>query len=127
MNVLHYLGKRLGTKLAAGLFVVFGLAACSEAEKPTDPDTQPAPEVTFTIDSRGNLNFKDTDGKPLGTQCSTDPKDPNACPIFVEGHKVQVEQLSNVSIIKYHGSPQCYLIFVNGVAYVWPSATYCKK
>jgi len=127
MNVLHSLGKRLSTKLAAGFFVVFGLAACALAGYPDKGDDRPAPEVNITFDASGNVILKDNNGKPMGTQCSTNPKDPNACPIFTQGHQVQVEQVSNISIIKYHGSPQCYFITVNGVAYAWPSAAYCKK
>jgi hypothetical protein len=127
MNVLNGLGKRLTTQLTAGLFVVFGLAACALAGYPDKGEERPIPEVNFTLTAEGRLIVKDSNGKPIGTQCSTNPKDPNACPIFTPGHEVQIEQLTNVSIIKYHGSPQCYLVIFNGIAYVLPSASYCKK
>lgn len=127
MNVLHGLGKRLSTQLTAGLFVVFGLAACALAGYPDKGEERPLPEVNFTLTADGRLIAKDNSGKPLGTECSTNPKDTNVCPLLKPGHEVQVEQLTNVSVVKYHGSPQCYLLIVNGRAYVIPGMQYCSN
>jgi hypothetical protein len=127
MNVLHSLGKRLSTKLAAGFFVVFGLAACALAGYPDKGDDRPLPEVNFTIDAKGNFIAKDSNGKPIGDKCSADPKAENVCPMFKPGHQVQVEQVTNVSIVKYHGSPRCAVVLFNGVWYILPSAEYCKS
>lgn len=128
MKALRYSGKRFCKNAASAVLVLLSLTACADKDnqnKPSEPG--PLKEVTFTIDAEGGFTAKDADGKPIGTACSSNPKSPDACPIFDPNHKVQVENMSNISLVKYSGSPQCYLVIVNGVAYVLPSAAYCKK
>lgn len=124
MNALRYFGERNRIKSIAAFFVMFVLSACGKADKPTDQDTRPQslPEVTITIDAKGNIILKDSNGRPIDGKCSDDPTSKDACPLFREGHKVQVESITNISIIQYHGSPGCVLIMRGGVLY-----SYCSK
>jgi hypothetical protein len=130
MNALHYLGKNFCKNAASALLVLFSLTACAAERYPEKPPVSTEPDplkgVTFTIDPNGELIIKDSNGKPIGDRCSTDPKAENVCSIFKQGHEVQIEQMSNISLTKYHGSPQCYLMIINGRAYIIPGAAYCK-
>lgn len=125
MNALRYVKNIADTKWFTALFIVLGMSACSKAEKPTDP--QPGQEFAFTFDARGEVIGKDSKGAPVGEQCSADPKAQNVCPFFRQGHKIQLEQASNIFIARYSGSPQCIAIIVNGRWYVIPNAAYCNQ
>ncbi len=131
MSVLPNFWGRCFKSTASVALVLLSMTACAvekgHPERPPKPE-EPTPlkEVTFTIKADGELVIKDSAGKPIGDKCSTDPKSSDVCPIFRPGHKVQVEQMSDISITKYHGSPQCYFIIVNGRAYVIPGAAFCQ-
>lgn len=118
---------RVATQALAFL-VAAGLSACNHADGGKDPDgpSPQLPEVSITFGAGGNIIVKDREGKPMGDQCSPDPKSPNVCPIFKPGHKVQVEQAVYVQGIQYHGSPQCLVLLINGSWYVLPSAAACQ-
>lgn len=131
-SVKHNKVSGFAAKALAFTFA-FGLAACSEAEKPRDPETPPIsdePNVltrfTFAFDASGNIVVKDAEGNAVGEECSPDPKSKDVCPIFKPGHKVQVEQALDLSMIRYTGSPQCVMVQIGGRWYVLPNAALCK-
>jgi len=90
----------------------FGLAACSEAEKPRDPETPPTSEadplkeVSFVIDSKGNIDIKNP-GNTRVEDCSLDPQAKDRCSIFDK--KIQVENLETMTFIRFKGS-DCVMI-----------------
>ena len=132
MKVLGYSVGRFCKSAASAFLLLLSLSTYAaemehDDKPPVHPERSSLKEVTFTIDAEGGFAVKDAHGKPIGTACSTDPKASDVCPIFDPHHKVHVESVSNVSLIKYSGSPQCYLVIINGVAYVIPSAAYCQK
>lgn len=117
----------------AGRVVAFifalGLSACNHAENGKGPDGSTEgrlPEVAVTFDANGNVLLKDREGKPMGEQCSPDPKSPNVCPMFKPGHKVQVEQASDLLLVRYSGSPQCVTVRIGSNWYVLPSVALCN-
>ena len=127
MNASYSVKNASGKKLIFALLMISGLSACSKEEKPTNPDTQPAQEFSFTFDARGEVVGKDSKGLPIGEQCSADPRAKDVCPFFRQGHKIQLEQAANIFIARYSGSPQCVAMIINGRWYVLPSAAYCNQ
>lgn len=110
-------------------FVAVGLSACNHAENDKDPDggQNLSPELTVTFDPAGGVIVKDAAGKSIGDRCSPDPKSSDVCPMFKPGHKVQVEQASDLLLVRYSGSPQCVTVRIGGNWYVLPSAALCNK
>lgn len=114
----------------AVLVVAAGLSACNHAEQPpaeSESARSPLAGIAITFDAKGDVVIRNRDGKPIGDQCSPDPKAPNVCPVFKPGHKVQVEQGVYIQGIRYHGSPECFAMLVNGTWYVLPSASFCNQ
>lgn len=110
----------------AVLFFAAGLSACNHAESKDPGESQAGVrEFAVTFDAKGNVVIKNRDGKQIGEPCSADPKAPNVCPIFKPGHKVQVEQAVYLQGIRYHGSPECLVLMINGDWYVLPDAAFC--
>lgn len=115
------MGKKAGRKHSHGcslalLVAVFGLSACVQAQKPVEHAEPPKErdqleEVKLIIDADGNLSAIDKSGKRVDEPCSTNPKAKNVCPLFKPGHKVEVKEITNVSIVRYKGS--------NCVTYMW--------
>ena len=132
MSLIHRVGGRSLKNAAVAALVSISVTACAgdvfKHEKPMPPtDKKPNMEpsvlqgLAITFDAKGNLVVTGPDGQRVEGRCSGDPSSSNACSIFKNGHKVQVEQVIDMSIIQFHGSPQCIVILRGGVFY-----QYCK-
>ena len=92
---------------ASVVMVLLSMTACAMEkeypEKPPKPD-ELLKNVIFTVDDKGAIVIKDSKGREIGQNCSTDPKSDKVCSILKPGHKVEVKEISNITIIEHVGS-----------------------
>jgi len=134
------------SKMVALTFIV-GCPTAVIAAQSTEPASQSSDGLHFILDANGNILLKNSNGENVGEKCAIDPASENICSIFQSGSQLLADRPIALTIpstrnpqnytssqnieakqaASASSTPQCYLIFVNGVAYVWPSAEYCRK
>lgn len=107
MKSTHDIAARGPIARVLAFTFAFGLAACSEAEKPGETES-PAeePNISLSIGKDGNLVITDEKGQAVGTPCSMNPKAEDACSLVKEGHEIQMKRITTVTVYQHTGT-QC--------------------
>lgn len=111
MIASRYVGERFCKNAASVLLVLFSLTACAaERPAPEKPPVANEPDrlekVTFTIDSKGNIDVVGTEELTV-KDCSLDAESKDRCSFFDK--KIQIEEMQNILFMRYKGS-NCLLI-----------------
>lgn len=107
-------GKKGNGRALMAFVAMLGLSACAIAQKeypPRPSEGDQLKETKLVVDADGNLSVVDRNGNEVGKPCSTNPKAKDVCPLFKPGHKVEIEEITNISIVRYKGS--------NCVTHMW--------
>lgn len=137
-----FVKKAFTVSKMVALTLMVGCPTSLIAAQSTESSSQSSDGLHFILDANGNILLKNAAGENVGEKCAVNSDSDEVCSIFQSGSQLQTDRPIVLTLPVNHTNPQktgtkqtasasstphCYLVIFNGVAYVLPSAEYCRK